>query len=467
MPANSTFENTEILFEPPNNMVIFTNGDEKLRLDSDGHFGLGTNSPITARLKIQAEDSSDDKYALRVTNVEGTNSFFAVRNDGQIEMNIGNFNIPKGKLTFNANTREGTAGIADTDSGSIYGEHDENTEVSRLVIDIADNVNDSIVLRTSATSGGSVVDMVKVSYNNVALAPVSGKVGIGTNNINSNAKLEVTGGNVNIPADKLTFNAGITAGIAGIASSDSGSIYGEHDENTEISRLVLHITDNIDDAIVLRTSEYSSGLTIDMVKIFHNKVLLAPESGKVGIGTTAPSDKLDVSGNINYDGQLTKLDVADKFTATIRAADLRLGHSTRRINPGRALVDYTDTLLINCGGDWTGGVRYYVSMVLASSRELKENIANLTLNEASQILESLNSVKFNLKADNKKTPHLGFIAEDAPELIASPDRKAINNDHIVAVLTKIVKEQQKEILTLRNKVRLLEETYERTTKTTS
>jgi hypothetical protein len=58
------------------------------------------------------------------------------------------------------------------------------------------------------------------------------------------------------------------------------------------------------------------------------------------------------AGNITLDGTLSKLDVADAFAATIRAADLYLGFSGRRGAPGRALVDAKDALIVNCGPDW-------------------------------------------------------------------------------------------------------------------
>lgn len=46
--------------------------------------------------------------------------------------------------------------------------------------------------------------------------------------------------------------------------------------------------------------------------------------------------------------------VMDGFTTTIRAADLLLGHASRRGAPGRALVDGSvDDLVINYGKDWT------------------------------------------------------------------------------------------------------------------
>jgi hypothetical protein len=38
---------------------------------------------------------------------------------------------------------------------------------------------------------------------------------------------------------------------------------------------------------------------------------------------------------------------------------------------------------------------------------------------------------------------VGFVAEDVPDLIATKDRKGLSPMDIVAVLTKVVQEQQK------------------------
>jgi molybdopterin converting factor small subunit len=80
----------------------------------------------------------------------------------------------------------------------------------------------------------------------------------------------------------------------------------------------------------------------------------------------------------------------------------------------------------------------------SSSREIKENIQTLTSGEAINALEKLDPVKFNYK-ENKEDEHVGFIAEDVPELVASKNRKALSAMDVVAVLTKVVKEQQKSI----------------------
>ncbi len=45
---------------------------------------------------------------------------------------------------------------------------------------------------------------------------------------------------------------------------------------------------------------------------------------------------------------------------------------------------------------------------------------------------------------------MGFIAEDVPELVATKDRKGLSPMDIVAVLTKVVQRQQKEIEELKD-----------------
>jgi len=40
---------------------------------------------------------------------------------------------------------------------------------------------------------------------------------------------------------------------------------------------------------------------------------------------------------------------------------------------------------------------------------------------------------------------VGFIAEDVPDLVATKDRKALSPMDIVAVLTRVVQEQQKTV----------------------
>ena len=57
-------------------------------------------------------------------------------------------------------------------------------------------------------------------------------------------------------------------------------------------------------------------------------------------------------------------------------------------------------------------------------------------------MKSLNPVKFNYEVDSEER-HLGFVAEDVPDLVATNDRKGMSPMDVVAVLTKVVQEQQR------------------------
>ncbi|MFQ5963185.1 MAG: tail fiber domain-containing protein [Candidatus Scalinduaceae bacterium] len=92
-----------------------------------------------------------------------------------------------------------------------------------------------------------------------------------------------------------------------------------------------------------------------------------------------------------------------------------------------------------------------------SSREFKKNISYISTKEAMDALNDLNPVRFEYKTEGSGEEHLGFIAEDVPELVATQDRKGLSPMDIAAVLTKVVQEQQKIISELSAKVRDLED----------
>lgn len=96
---------------------------------------------------------------------------------------------------------------------------------------------------------------------------------------------------------------------------------------------------------------------------------------------------------------------------------------------------------VTVGGVWTD----------ASSRDLKENIQDITVEEALAALALLTPKKYNYKTD-KEEEYLGFIAEDVPDLVATNDRKSMSPMDVVALLTKIVQEQQKKIEELESRI---------------
>ncbi|MFA5032996.1 MAG: tail fiber domain-containing protein [bacterium] len=116
-------------------------------------------------------------------------------------------------------------------------------------------------------------------------------------------------------------------------------------------------------------------------------------------------------------------------------------------------INASNGAYLSNGGTWTD----------ASSREYKENIEDLRLDEAISTVRNLNPVKFNYKkyAGEKC---VGFIAEDVPDLVATKDRKGLSPMDIVAALTKVVQEQQKNIQQQQKQINALKEKIDQLSK---
>jgi endosialidase-like protein len=108
-------------------------------------------------------------------------------------------------------------------------------------------------------------------------------------------------------------------------------------------------------------------------------------------------------------------------------------------------IHHSSGAILTAGGTWQNG----------SSRDIKQDIIELAAEEAMATLQGLDPVKYAYRIDPRER-HVGFIAEDVPDLVAAPDRKSLSPMDIVAVLTKVVQEQQKTIDELTAKMAKLE-----------
>ncbi|MCU1347477.1 MAG: Chaperone of endosialidase, partial [Acidobacteria bacterium] len=110
-----------------------------------------------------------------------------------------------------------------------------------------------------------------------------------------------------------------------------------------------------------------------------------------------------------------------------------------------APITHSNGATLSAGGVWTN----------ASSRALKQDICDLSSDDAKSALEELNPVTYAYKVAPAEH-HVGFIAEDVPDLVATQDRKGLSSMDVVAVLAKVVKDQQKTIDTLSQRLEQLE-----------
>jgi hypothetical protein len=284
-------------------------------------------------------------------------------------------------------------------------------------------------LQTTAAPGGSGLWSASGSdifYN-------SGNVGIGTTS----------------PATKLDVNGAITL-------SPSGAVAGPS------------LVNSVDGVLV--TGGATSGIrfnnqdnTLELMRITN--------AGNAGIGTTSPAAKLEVAGfppltNDPVAIRITNLRSSLGLFWELRAYDSGAGGPFGRFSVFGGISGGADKLVITTTGnvgigtiaptnplEMASGAHVTAGGVWtdASSRQYKENISNLTPEEAIAALEKLNPVKFNYKVE-KDEEYVGFIAEDAPDLVATKDRQSLSPMDIVAVLTKVVQQQQKKIAELEARI---------------
>lgn len=97
---------------------------------------------------------------------------------------------------------------------------------------------------------------------------------------------------------------------------------------------------------------------------------------------------------------------------------------------------------VSAGGVWTN----------ASSRALKHDIHGLTVADARTALAGLDPVTYAYDADPAER-QVGFVAEDVPELVATNDRKTLSPMDFVAVLTRVVQDQDRQLATQAEQLR--------------
>jgi hypothetical protein len=250
-----------------------------------------------------------------------------------------------------------------------------------------------------------------------------------------------------------------------IKDSDTPTLRLEQDSSGGWTAQTFDVAGN-ESNFFIRDATNGSKLPFRIQPSTPSSTLCLKSDGFVGIGTWSPAYKVEIeTTNENAglyldrtDGETFKLNVTDTLaqigTVTDGKVNFVVGNSAKMTLLSSGYLGIGDTtpsypievatangarLLTN--GNWEN----------PSSRELKENIRGLTADEALEALVGLNPVRFNYLVD-KDDEYVGFIAEDVPELVATKDRKGMIPMDVVAVLTKVVQEQQETISELKQEI---------------
>ena len=176
------------------------------------------------------------------------------------------------------------------------------------------------------------------------------------------------------------------------------------------------------------------------------------DGNRIGIGTSTPKQRLEVNGSIQIHEQnssvaglmITQSSGETGYIMHNRASTLTIGAGSQdritivrdgSVGIGVSRPDHPLELAsgahVTQAGVWTN----------RSSRADKENIEVIEAGEAVDALMALRPVLYEHRSGDAET-YAGFIAEEVPELVAMQDRASLSAMDIVAVLTRVVQEQQ-------------------------
>ncbi|MFH7026549.1 MAG: DUF6519 domain-containing protein [Heteroscytonema crispum UTEX LB 1556] len=471
---------------------------QQLIIDSTGKVGIGYNeADQTAALAIQNNvgiGTFDPKQQLVINsgkvgigyNETAQTAALAIQNN----VGIGTFD-PKQQLVINS----GKVGIG-------YNQTDQTAALA-----IQNNVgigtikpNALLDIKTTTKDGSTTSFLIQNPDSSLFAVRDNGKVGIG----------------IATPEQKLVINDG----KVGIGYNEAGQT------------AALAIQDNVGIGTIkpnalldIKAATKDGSTTSFLIQNPDSSLFAVKNDGQVGIGILDPKAKLEIKGVIptfatgqiksdrtnKITGIQTKFqqelhigdtitvgtqpriitDIDDDNSLTVNAAfdpDLPSNGTTFTYQPpilrlldsaGKTQMIATNRGNVSIGNAFPdtnaklfvdGDMRVNGKLLQNSSRELKENITELSSQEVSQMLKVIRPVKFTYKDSPDQKLHAGFISEDVPDLLTSSDKTSVSPVDIAAVLAKAVKDQQvtisllvnalkehqKQIITLLEKVKALE-----------
>jgi hypothetical protein len=283
---------------------------------------------------------------------------------------------------------------------------------------------------------------------------VSGNVGIGTANPNTKLQIESDG-----VAGSFVEQFRVRSGPDNNDTGASLGIFQKDNSRGLIIRAGRGSGDQAKADFILN----KSGLVIPSAT--QDTVMTFLQGGNVGIGTSAPSDKLVVNGNITSIGQFASY-VANNGGLTVyqgTPGDIvgNLGYSIRTVAGGGwawRFVDGTASTPINeylrCDFP-SGNLTILGTLTESSSITIKENLDPIS--DALSSILNLNGYVYDRK-DGTAYRRAGLIAEEVNNVLPNLVQKdsdgnptGIQYTNLIAYLVESIKELKKEIEELKRK----------------
>lgn len=183
-------------------------------------------------------------------------------------------------------------------------------------------------------------------------------------------------------------------------------------------------------------------------EILNRWVISDDAIGRLDINNASSTDGVFVPRMQGKSGSLNAALIMEGLITTDSGTGPAIVYNAAKLSGGavatRPLVVYRNNNVAKVTIGAAGDV-YGTSFNPTSSRTLKDNIVKLDSQKATQGLQQLDPVEYVFKDDPTGKKRVGFIAEDVPDIVANADRKSIPMMDVLALLTRVVKDQQQTI----------------------
>jgi hypothetical protein len=451
-----------------------TAGKSRLTINTGGNVGIGTTKPLGPLSVGDSSVMGSDGYIVIGKHVAGVNMrHFRIGFDDNLNFTIGDYgnnntagtwssqfaiawNAPSQSLFINSS---GNVGIGTNDLGT------SKLRIAKSATDFAHvrysgtdtgmgefeivgwtsgwNINTRtagkhLYLNRDANDSSDV--LIGHSGREVTVKGNSGNVGIGAGGSDSFKLLIDTAGGTKTSlkcehrGSNFIVRPESSGGNATVIENTGGGALFINPGGAKVSIGTLEVTGDI---TMGATKTLSSG--DGRMHIFGGEILYLLNKKGVTIGKEwGGTGDLNVQGNVRVDGAISCGGKVGFRTYHGTYVNANADKTTMR-QAGRLDIHEQFTLEMAC------------------SREFKENVADLTADEALTTLRHLNPVKYDYKGERTFRQNLGFIAEEMPDNLASADRKSISPFEVVPVLTRVLKLQQESLARLEATVRALQD----------
>jgi hypothetical protein len=520
--------------------TVSDGADERMRIDSSGNVGIGTTSPVssTGYTSLTLNNATNSGYLVLENN--GTNKMDMYVSGGT-EATLRGVGVPlslqatgANVMTFDTNSSErmridssGNVGIGTgsptnllhLDSGTgttAWAKFENNTNYGYIGYDNADawlfyngttermRIDSSGNVGIGTSSPSSYLEVVGSGVANSTIARIKGGSATGnrgidiSNDASGNVEIQAIRASDNSTGYQLTINP--DGGNVGIGTSSPSTVLHLNDTTDPIIRLqrgggvYSQVQSDGAGSLYLSADAGNTGSSSRMqFNVDGSEKMRIDSSGNVGIGTSSPEERLDLSDTFP---QNLKLGLRGYLGQTYGASGTLLGHCVKAKTGGTTLEELVVTETNSGGGApaaiymSSGTIKFHTASsgtegatfdsegmrlesdhdlhvdgdVIAysttiSDERLKDNIVGIdgALDKVSQ----LNGYTFNYKADGKVSA--GVIAQEVekvlPEAVSEKELplkaddgeqyKVVNYDALHGLMIEAIKE-------LTNKVNELE-----------